>query len=80
LYESIPTAHPITKGVVLLVALWVVFGFLVPLIMGAGAGLSTGITVASVVTSLVDAIISGVVLGFAYEWVTRRAPAVVKTT
>ncbi len=75
LYERIPTAGAISKGIVLLLALWVVFGLLIPVILALGTGAPAAITFTSIITSLIAAIIWGAVLGAIFMWVSRRAAA-----
>jgi hypothetical protein len=75
LFEGIPTLHPVSKGIVLLVALWVVFGLIIPLLLGFGASAPAVITFASIVTSLIAAIIWGAVLGAIFIYISRRVGA-----
>lgn len=77
LYERLPTTSAISKGIILMVALWVVFGLLIPLVLGIGAAGArvAGVTFASIVTSLIAAIIWGALLGAVFTWVARRAAA-----
>lgn len=77
LYERIPTSSAVSKGVVFMVAVWVVFGLLIPLILGLGAmgARAAGVTFASIVTSFIASIIWGAILGAVFTWVARRAAA-----
>jgi hypothetical protein len=73
--EHIPTTNVVTKGIIFLVAIWVIFGLLLPIVVGLGARVPAGVTAMSILTSLVAAIIWGAVLGAVFSWVSRRAAA-----
>src|SRR5271157_1095107 len=77
-YEGIPSMHAVTKGIVYLIAIWVIFGLFIPIVLSAGGAVPIALTLTGVVTALVAAIIWGGVLGLIFEWVARRtsAPAV----
>jgi len=75
LYEYIPTANAITKGIIFLLAIWVIFGLLIPLVLAAGGALPVALTATGIVTALVAAIIWGGVLGLIFAWVVRRTEA-----
>jgi hypothetical protein len=74
-YENIPTAGAVTKGIVFMLVIWVIFGLLLPIVVGAGTRAPAGLTVASIISSLVAAIIWGALLGLTFIWVSRRAAA-----
>ncbi|AFC99774.1 hypothetical protein Mtc_1019 [Methanocella conradii HZ254] len=71
--ESIPTGNSVTKGIVFLLAIWVVFGLLIPIILKAGGTLPTSLTTTGIVTALVAAIIWGGLLGVVFDWVSKKA-------
>lgn len=75
LFENIPTVHAVTKGIVFLLAVWVVFGLLVPLVLRAGAALPTALTATSIVSALVAAVIWGGLLGLVFGWIAKRTGA-----
>jgi len=60
-----------------MVAIWVIFGLLIPLILGLGAAgaRAAAVTFASIVTSFIASIIWGAILGAVFTWVARRAAA-----
>lgn len=74
-YENIPTAHAITKGIIFLLAIWVIFGLLIPLVLSAGKALPTTLTMAGIVSALVAAIIWGGLLGLVFSWIAKRTGA-----
>lgn len=75
LYENIPTTSAVTKGIVLLLVLWVIFGLLLPLVAGMGLRAGAGVTAVSIITSLIAAVIWGALLGLTFVWVARRTMA-----
>jgi hypothetical protein len=83
IYESIPTAHAVTKGIIFLLAIWVIFGLLVPIILSAGHALPIALSMWGIVTALVASIVWGGLLGVIFHWVAKKAAAptrpVVKT-
>ena len=76
--EYIPTRSLLTKGVIFMVAIWVIFGLIIPVIVGASARLPAGLTATSVLISLIAAVIWGLVLGAALHWVISRTMAPVR--
>jgi hypothetical protein len=83
LYEEIPTVSSVTKGIVFLLAVWVVFGLLVPLVLKAGTAMPMALTAMGIVTALIAAVIWGGLLGLVFSWIAKRtaapARAIVKT-
>jgi hypothetical protein len=75
IYENIPTTSAITKGIVFLLALWVIFGLLLPILVGVGARVPAGVTMMGIFSSLIAAAIWGAVLGLTFIWVSRRTAA-----
>jgi hypothetical protein len=73
LLEHIPTANLVTKGVIFMLAIWVIFGLLLPIIIRFSTRVPAGAASASIITSLVAAIIWGAILGETFAWVARRA-------
>ncbi len=71
--EHIPTANVVTKGIIFMLALWVIFGLLLPIVARMSTRLPAGAASAGIITSLIAAIIWGAVLGAAFNWVARRA-------
>ena len=78
IYEYIPTASAITKGIIFLLGIWVIFGLLIPLVLSAGGALPVALTATGIVTALVASIIWGAVLGLIFAWVVRRTGAPVR--
>jgi hypothetical protein len=58
-----------------MLVIWIIFGLLLPIIVGAGAGAPAGLSVASILSSLIAAIIWGALLGLTFIWVSRKAAA-----
>jgi hypothetical protein len=75
IYEDIPTANPVSKGIVFLVAIWVIFGLLIPIILSAGGAVPIALTATGIVSSLVAAVIWGGLLGVIYNWVAKKTEA-----
>ncbi len=75
IYEDIPAAGAIGKGIAFMLVVWAIFGLLIPLIVGTGAGAPPEITAASIVSSLIASVIWGTLLGLAFVWVSRKAAA-----
>jgi len=75
IYESIPTPHAVTKGIVFLLAIWVIFGLLVPIILSVGGALPTALSAWGIISALVAAVIWGGLLGVIFHWVTGKAAA-----
>jgi len=75
IYESIPTAHAVTKGIIFLLAIWVIFGLLVPIILSAGGALPVALSVWGIITALVAAVVWGGLLGVLFHWVAKKAAA-----
>jgi hypothetical protein len=74
-YEYIPTVNAITKGLIFMLAIWVIFGLLIPLVLSAGGALPVALTATGIVTALVAALIWGAVLGLIFAWVVRKTGA-----
>jgi hypothetical protein len=72
IYENIPTANAVMKGIIFMVAIWVIFGLLIPILLNAGGALSTSLTTTGIVTALVAAIVWGGLLGVVYHWVAGK--------
>jgi hypothetical protein len=77
LYELIPTANAISKGVIFMLAIWAILWLLIPLILGSGitGARATGVNFTNIVPSFIAAIIWGAILGATFTWVTRRSRA-----
>lgn len=78
IYEYIPTVNAITKGIIFLLCIWVIFGLLIPLVLSAGGALPIALTATGIVTALVAAVIWGAVLGLIFAWVVRKTGAPVR--
>jgi hypothetical protein len=74
-YEDIPSMHVVTKGIIFLIAVWFIFGLLIPLVLGAGGAVPVALTLTGIVTALIATIIWGGMLGLIFEWVVRRTGA-----
>lgn len=72
IFESIPTNNAVTKGIIFLLAIWVIFGLLVPIVLSAGGALSTALSAIGIVSALVAAVIWGGLLGVIFIWVTKK--------
>ena len=72
IFENIPTTSAVTKGVIFLLVIWVIFGLLLPILVSLGAKVPPGVTVAGILTSLIAAIIWGALLGLTFAWVSKR--------
>lgn len=70
--EHIPTANVVTKGIIFMLAIWVIFGLLVPIVVRLSTRMPAGAASAGIITSLIAAILWGVVLGAVFAWVARR--------
>lgn len=83
LYEKIPTANAVTKGIIFLLGVWVIFGLLVPMLLRAGGAFTTSLTTTGILSALVAAVIWGGLLGVLFHWVAGKTEAptrpVVKT-
>ena len=71
--EHVPTANVVTKGIVFMLVIWVIFGLLLPIVARMSMRLPAGAASVGIITSLIAAIIWGAVLGEAFAWVARRA-------
>jgi hypothetical protein len=75
IFESIPTQNSVTKGIVFLLAIWVIFGLVIPILLRAGGVLPPTFTTTGIVTALVAAVIWGGLLGVIFDWVSKRTAA-----
>ena len=78
LYEKIPTTSAVTKGIVFMLAIWVIFGLLVPIIMSIGGALPVALTAVGILSELIAAIIWGGLLGVIFHWVSGKTAAPTK--
>ncbi|HTY90108.1 MAG TPA: DUF6789 family protein [Methanocella sp.] len=74
-YEKIPTQNAVTKGIIFMLAVWVIFGLLVPILLSAGGALPTALTATGIISALVAALIWGGLLGLIFHWVTGKTAA-----
>lgn len=74
-YESIPTTGAVTKGIIFLLAIWVIFGLLVPVLLSVGHALPVAMSMWGILTALVAAIIWGGLLGVVFHWIAGRMAA-----
>ena len=72
LYEKIPTANAVTKGIIFMVAVWVIFGLLIPILLSAGGAVPVALTAYGILSSLVAAVIWGGLLGVIFHWVSGK--------
>ncbi|HEY3422785.1 MAG TPA: DUF6789 family protein [Methanocellaceae archaeon] len=79
IYEEIPTAHSVTKGIIFLLAIWVIFGLLIPLVLKAGTAMPIALTSMGIVTALIAAVIWGGLLGLVFSWIAKRTGAPART-
>ncbi len=83
IYERIPTTNAVTKGIIFLLAVWVIFGLLIPILLSAGGALPMSLTATGIISALVAAAIWGGLLGVIFHWVSGKTAAptrpVVKT-
>ncbi len=75
IYEKIPTANAVTKGIVFLLAVWVIFGLLVPVLLSAGGAIPVSLTATGIITALIAAVIWGGLLGIMFHWVSGKTAA-----
>ncbi|BAI61613.1 conserved hypothetical protein [Methanocella paludicola SANAE] len=75
IYEKIPTTSAVTKGIVFLLAIWVIFGLLIPILLSAGGAMPTALTATSIISALIAAIIWGGLLGMMFHWVSGKTAA-----
>ncbi len=75
IYESVPTTNAVTKGIIFMLALWVIFGLLVPIILSAGHALPIAVSIWGVITALVAAVLWGGLLGVIFHWISGRVAA-----
>ncbi len=75
IYENIPTTNAVTKGIIFLLGVWVIFGLLVPVILSIGGALPYALSAWGILTALVAAIIWGGVLGVIFHWVAGKVAA-----
>lgn len=75
IYEKIPTTNAVTKGIVFLLAIWVIFGLLIPILLSAGGAMSTALTATGIISALIAAIIWGGLLGMMFHWVSGKTAA-----
>ncbi len=75
IFENIPTEHAVTKGIVFLLGVWVIFGLLIPIVLSAGGALPVALTLTGIVSALVAALIWGGLLGLVFSWVAKKTGA-----
>lgn len=75
IYEKVPTTSAVTKGIVFLLAIWVIFGLLIPILLSAGGAMPTALTATGIISALIAAIIWGGLLGMMFHWVSGKTAA-----
>jgi hypothetical protein len=75
IYEKIPTMSAVTKGIIFLLGIWVIFGLLVPILMSAGGMMPASLTVTGIISALIAAAIWGGLLGMMFHWVSGKTAA-----
>lgn len=75
IYEKIPTTSAVTKGIIFLLAIWIIFGLLIPILLSAGGAMPAALTATGIISALIAAVIWGGLLGIMFHWVSGKTAA-----
>jgi len=70
-----PETSAVTRGIVFMLAIWVIFGLLIPIVVSAGGMMPAALTATGIISALIAAAIWGGLLGIVFSWVSKRTAA-----